>query len=271
MARKAYALHVAHVFGHGAQTLQTFSALGCKVLIINDKKVSNGPRGHREARAWRAGDGTSRALRPARFVRAALGLWVLLLLLSGCASPVAIDDLDRAPRPTSADEQLADVYRALDGTWRGEFRMYVEPDGQPHGERPTEFSAQLFARLDLTGTIDVQQTYTSESPYFQRVEIVDSYPDGHTVRSRGVNKVQDGKMWCVVRKPDDLVVHHGSTGGPHTIIWQRERVEPKAIEYFRETVEADAYQISGWGYYGADDPALAPRMYFDATYRRIVQ
>jgi len=184
---------------------------------------------------------------------------------------VAVSDIETAPTPTKADGEYADVYKALDGTWRGEFKIYVrddQPDGpsQPKDLEPAMWALDAF-RLDQT--IQVEQRYVSESPTFQRVTITDTYADGRVVTSKGVNKVQDGKMWCVVKKPDDLVIHEGSRQGEDTIIWSRNRDQPRAVEYFVETVGPKTYTIMGWGYYGADDPARAPRMFFESTYRRV--
>jgi hypothetical protein len=81
--------------------------------------------------------------------------------------------------------------------------------------------------------------------------------------------VQDGKMWCVVHKPDDTVIHEGSTDGPETIIWQRNEQRPQRIEYFRETVKEDSYTIIGWGYYEGDDPTLMPKYWFFGDYKRV--
>ena len=75
-------------------------------------------------------------------------------------------------------------------------------------------------------------------------------------------------MYCVVKKPDDLVIHDGSTDGPDTIIWTRSREKPQAIETFRETVEAETYTIVGWGFYTGDDASKTPKYYFEATYER---
>jgi hypothetical protein len=206
---------------------------------------------------------------------------VLVGLLSlGCMAcerhrvgdPVAIEETSRAPVVTSADEAYAGVFEPLDGVWRGRFEVWVDSGGQPNGPaKPREFDLdQIAARESVTlqTTIDVTQTYVSESPYFQRVSIVDRYEDGRVVESSGVNKVQDGMLWCVVDKPDDLVVHRGEFVPEHTIIWSRDRTSPKAIEYFREVVEADVYTIEGWGYYGSDDPSRAPRMWFRSRYER---
>lgn len=185
---------------------------------------------------------------------------------------VAIENIDTAPAVSPGDERYADVYRPLDGRWRGKFRVYVDTRGQPDGPpRPTDLDPERWTKppFRLSSTLQVEQRYDSESPYFQRVTIEDTYPDGRVVRSHGVNKVQDGEMWCVVDKPDDLVIHEGELEGDHAIIWSRDRRSPRAIEWFRETVADDTYTIVGWGYYGDDDPTKAPRMYFHAEYRRI--
>ena len=122
--------------------------------------------------------------------------------------------------------------------------------------------------LKLIDHLDVTQVYTSESPYFQRVTITDTFKDGNVAVSKGVNKVEDGKMWCIVHKPDKVVVHEGATEGSNTIIWSSNETSPQVIEYFQETVEAERYEIVGWGYYEGDDPKLSPRLWFYAEYER---
>jgi hypothetical protein len=123
--------------------------------------------------------------------------------------------------------------------------------------------------------IEVEQSYVSETPYFQRVTIKDTYrnPAGETriIESRGANKVQDGKLWCVVVKPDETVVHQGHLADNRTIVWQRDLRQPLKIEYFRETVGDDTYAIVGWGYYGKDDPTRSPRYWFQAAYQRVLE
>ena len=200
--------------------------------------------------------------------------WVVLaiVLVSACSgSQVAVDDLQNPPKPSDSDAQYKDAYRMLDGTWKGTFNIYVDTRGQTDGPaRPESFDPELWgsAPYKLSSSIDVTQVYTSESPYFQRVKITDRYPNGDVVESEGVNKVQDGKLYCVVKKPDDLVIHDGVLEGADTILWQRDRMSPKAVEFFRETVSGDTYRIVGWGYYGSDDVTKAPRMFFDASYER---
>ena len=45
---------------------------------------------------------------------------------------IAIDDLQRAPVVGSADAQHRDVFKLLDGEWRGRFLIYV--DGRGYGD-----------------------------------------------------------------------------------------------------------------------------------------
>lgn len=192
-----------------------------------------------------------------------------------CGVSNKIDDISYAPKVVEADEQYADVYKPLDGNWKGIFKIYED---QSRGKRSENDLKNLTVdhlrrpSLKLSNTVEVEQTYTSESPYFQRVEIKDTYTneDGETTNavSEGVNKVQNGKMWCVVKKPDETVIHEGNTEGEHTIIWQRSEQKPQKVEYFKETVEETVYEIIGYGYYDGDDLELSPRYWFYGKYEK---
>lgn len=163
------------------------------------------------------------------------------------------------------------VFKGLDGKWEGTFYVYSDTRGQQKGNvQPKKISYELLQELPLKTdlTIAVTQIYKSENPFFQRVEITDRY-DGKVVKSSGVNKVVDGKLLCIVDKPDEQVVHNGSTDGNQTIIWERDIREPLKIEYFRETVTPESYTIIGWGYYGEDDPELSPKTWFFGDYKRL--
>ena len=73
-------------------------------------------------------------------------------------------------------------------------------------------------------------------------------------------------MWCVVKKPEELVVHQGLTKATNTIIWYSEN--EKKSEYFKEIVSTQFYEIIGWGYYGGDDRNMAPRLWFYEKYEK---
>ncbi|MCH2081906.1 MAG: hypothetical protein MK226_05910 [Saprospiraceae bacterium] len=198
----------------------------------------------------------------------------LLLSVQACTqSKIAVDNIEQAPKVQDADKAYADVYKALDGQWKGQFYIYndtslVAKDGNILND--ISLSSLQRPSLKQVNVIEVEQVYSSDSPYFQKVEITDFYPEkNERVKSVGVNKVQDGKMWCVVHKPDDTVIHEGSMDGPETIIWQRNEQSPQRIEYFRETVRADSYTIIGWGYYEGDDPTLMPKYWFFGDYKRV--
>ncbi len=202
--------------------------------------------------------------------------YVYILFLScihsSCQDKVAIDNIDTVPDTQQKDQYYADVFKILDGTWNGQFIIYEDQQQVPKQEIDLKnISVSNLSKngLQQINSIKVEQIYTSINPYFQRVTITDFYPDnGQKIVSKGVNKIQDGKMWCVVKKPDETVIHTGSTQGANTIIWQREEKTPQKIEYFKETVSTDFYEIIGWGYYQGDDPKLSPPLWFYAKYKR---
>jgi hypothetical protein len=189
-----------------------------------------------------------------------------------CGQSQDVLNVDQPPKVVAADEKFADVYKILDGVWKGEFIIYE--DTQLEKKRKVDLknlSIENIKAADLkeVNRIHVTQTYTSETPYFQRVKIEDYYPNtGKTEVSQGANKVQNGKMWCVVYKPNDTVVHEGSIPSKNTIIWQSSQKSPVKIEYFQEEVSEEFYEIIGYGYYSGDDPKLSPKLWFYSRYER---
>ena len=197
-------------------------------------------------------------------------LFFLFLLFNlSCNAQVEINNIKDAPKVIDADKAFADVYKPLDGTWKGTFLVKQDdnPVKKPKNLQDTNVMLKFIEISKTVNTIHVTQVYTSESPYFQKVSITDYYPDsGKTEESKGVNKIQDGKMWCVVHKPNDTVIHEGSTPNKETIVWQSNKSE--RIEYFYETVTKDYYEIIGYGYYGNDDTSLSPKLWFYGKYER---
>lgn len=199
---------------------------------------------------------------------------VLLFLSATCNQKIEIDNITDAPEVTPADEQYANVYQPLDGKWKGTFKIFEDQDRKPANEvdlQDISINNIKKPSLKMVNSIEVEQTYKSESPYFQSVQISDTYEENgaiKTIESKGVNKVQNGEMWCVVHKPNETVIHEGNTEGEHTIIWQSNRKQPQKIEYFRETVETNTYEIVGYGYYEGDDTSLSPKLWFYGRYER---
>lgn len=197
----------------------------------------------------------------------------LSLSTTGCAQVDEIDNIKTAPTVVKADEAFANVYQPLDGTWQGVFSIYEDP-------KPPQLDKNQLIKLtkdqatdkrfNKSYEINVTQVYTSESPYFQRVKITDYNPKTkETEISHGVNKIQNGEMWCVVHKPSGTVIHEGSTDGPSTIIWQSQQDKPLKVEYFYESISNDTYEIIGYGYYDKDDTKLMPRLWFYGSYDKV--
>lgn len=183
---------------------------------------------------------------------------VVWLLVSGCEDP-----LRRGP-VTAEDQPHADVFKSLDGEWTGVFYRYEDTLFLTHPSSPDDLSD--WSGKVLRDSLTVIQVYVSESPYFQRVTITDKYQDRDEV-SVGVNKVEAGELWCIVKKPDEWIRHKGRRVGTNTIVWTRDERSPLKKEYFYETVTDSSYTIVGWGYYGEDDVDRGPRTWFKATYR----
>ncbi len=191
---------------------------------------------------------------------------------SSCQNKIAIDNIHTIPDIAKENQPYANVFKILDGVWKGQFLIFEDQKRLPKDKielKNISHSSLQKDGLKQINSIDVEQIYTSESPYFQKVTITDLYPNtGQKIVSKGVNKIQDGQMWCVVKKPDETVVHKGTAEGNHTIIWQRDEKNPQKIEYFKEIVSDNFYEIIGWGYYQGDNPKLSPRLWFYAKYER---
>lgn len=194
----------------------------------------------------------------------------MITVFFSCNKRSAIENIEIVPEVTKADMDFKDVFKKLDGTWKGTFNIYEDQNPVASGAIELEnltVAAVKRAGLKLKSSLKVMQTYTSETPYFQRVQIVDFYPDTYEeMVSKGVNKVQDGKLWCVVKKPNETIVHQGKTKGDNTIIWSSDTKEKK--EYFYETVSEQTYEIIGWGYYGNEDRSLSPPLWFYGKYSK---
>jgi hypothetical protein len=202
---------------------------------------------------------------------------VISFFLISCKSENTNREIDiTAENLTEEDLKFKDVFKSLEGKWKGQFFIYYDINGQKVGNsqpKDINYSILMKLSLELRGVIEVEQKYTSASPYLQFVEIKDSHlkKDGNlkVSESNGVNKVENGRLVCIVNKPGEEVMHTGTLLDINTIIWQRNVKDPFRIEYFKETVRDDSYVIVGWGYYGKDDPKLSPRTWFYGDYKRV--
>ncbi len=199
-------------------------------------------------------------------VESKLLFYLSILIIS--FSCQGIDAQDDHPDPN-----LADVYKPLDGTWKGKFYIYELPEAQDQKRSiPKKLTLEYFYSLPLqvVDSVTVTQKYASSSPYYQTVVIEDSYYDEagneKIIQSKGVNKVKGKSLLCIVNKPDETVIHQGTLPSPNTIIWQRKEKAPLKIEYFKETVRSNTYDIIGYGYYGEENPRKNPKTWFKSQY-----
>lgn len=182
----------------------------------------------------------------------------VVIVLNACRSSVPVADIEQIPEVTEVDRQYKGIYAKLDGTWQGTFTIYrASQEADPDDYRSAEKIKQYISDRQpaQTESISVTQQYESLTPYFQKVVITDRYRENgikKTVVSEGVNKVQNGQLYCVVKKPSETVVHRGSIPEKNAIVWQRDLKNPVKKEFFYETVSGEVYEIYGWGIYNKE-------------------
>ncbi|MEO0900337.1 MAG: hypothetical protein AAFY71_28265 [Bacteroidota bacterium] len=197
-----------------------------------------------------------------------------LSLCFSCKTPSSTYNNSDENTASSPDSALAYVYKAWDGHWKGQFLVLNPSDGQVATTAQPQITSleELKAiKMDTSLVIDVQQWYESTSPFYQSVRIEDRYlqnGEPTLVKSSGYNVVKGDTMLCVVNKPDEQVIHQGQHLGDGIILWGRSLKDPLKIEYFYEVATDSTYSIVGWGYYGDDNPALSPGMFFYGQYRK---
>jgi Tfp pilus assembly protein PilP len=198
---------------------------------------------------------------------------IAALLLLGCNSRDS--DIKNNVAKTNGEQKYANVFKPLDGIWEGEFNVYIDTLGQRAGlaqPKEIDFDSVKKSSLKLQSVIKAKHIYKSVDPFRQDGEIIDiiikSDGSADTIISKATNYIENGKLKCVVHKPDETVIHDGEYLGNNTIVWQRKTNNPLKIEYFKEIVIDNHYKIIGWGYYGKDDPNLTPRIWFYADYER---
>ena len=198
---------------------------------------------------------------------------LLVCLMWSCSSSKKTTADLSPPKFTSGDEIYKDVFKKLDGMWRGQFIIYQDDNPIEASEVDlSKISMEDLEALDLKeiNRIEVRQQYSSVNPYFQKVEIEDKdLGSGELMVSKGVNKVENGKLICVVQKPGEVIIHEGKVPEKGTIIWFSEQKNPLKKEYFIETVDDEFYEIVGYGYYEGHDLNLTPRLYFYAKYAKV--
>ena len=198
--------------------------------------------------------------------------FLLFFIMWSCSSSKQTTADLSPPIFKTGDEIHKDVFKKLDGIWKGAFIIYEDDNPVDAAEVDlSRITLKDIEALDLKeiNRIEVRQKYTSVNPYFQKVEIEDKdLNSGAMIVSKGINKVENGKLVCVVQKPDEVIVHEGMVPEEGTIIWFSEQKKPLKKEYFVEKVDDEYYEIVGYGYYEGHDLDKTPQLYFYALYKK---
>lgn len=201
--------------------------------------------------------------------------FILVFLIIGCNSNKSNQKII-SDTSIKKNTNYANIFKPLDGTWESKFYIYEDTLGQREGTaQPIDISYEYLQTLPLKlkSIVEAKHIYKSETPFLQRGEIIDTYIDAegnkYEAISTAINKIENGKISCIVKKPNETIIHQGEYVGDNTIIWHRNVKDPFRIEYFKETVDSQHYRIVGWGYYGNDDPVLTPRTWFYADYIQV--
>lgn len=121
---------------------------------------------------------------------------LILLFLVGCN------------QKQNNEKYYANVFLPLDGTWEGEFKVYIDTLGQREGMfQPKEINFDSIKKLSLKlqSVIKAKHIYKSVTSNRQEGEIIDilTNSDGSvdSIKSKAINLVKNGKLKCIVTKP----------------------------------------------------------------------
>lgn|GEM_PF-4367578 len=202
--------------------------------------------------------------------------WILCLVLvwgCGSADPESVkqptmSELLAPPVMTAVDKPHADIFVPLDGMWEGRVRTYRHVKGQQPGARTLIGPAKLAqAPYELVNTADVRRIAVSDGPIFQRVETTERSPTG-TVRASGGQKVLNGKMWRVAKRPDRVVIEWGTKPAANVFQWVEYDDKGTQIARYDEVLTGDTLVIAGWALGPQDDPSKGPGHYLAGELRK---
>ena len=200
----------------------------------------------------------------------------LVVLLACEASVVAVEDISKVPTVTTADEAFADVFKPMEGKWVGELKFFEDLSPSERNMDILEHPSTGYLRtpsMKLQGRAKVERSYQSESPYFQRVQVKETYYDEadvtlETSEYEGVQKVQNGKLWAISKIAADSTVVLKGTPIQDGFAWKRSALRPKMQEYFEARTKSNVHEILGFAYRKGDDRKKMPRYWYYERYER---
>ncbi len=197
-------------------------------------------------------------------------------LLLACDPEVAVEQIDYAPSTEKKDEAFAEAFHFLEGNWEGQVKVFEDLLPATRTRKnlaPLDMSYLRMPGLKLQRIASATRSYTSKNPYFQRVQIQESYydEDGNPLGEQaysGVHKVQKGKLWSVLEKNDTLYVMQGNNRNRGGIFWEAQRQLPEAMDYQEIFVQNGVLEMIGYAYDAENNRAAAPRFWYYGRYEK---
>jgi hypothetical protein len=199
---------------------------------------------------------------------------LVIALLSGCAKPVAVDDIVKEPKHVPADSAFQGKMSPWDGIWQGQSLTYEDFGGQKEGTTPPsspDMFESLVLQLAVSKSVGLTAQFISVSPFFQKTVLEESVEkNGALVKDqyRGIRKVQDGKLLWVVHRAGAASVMEGEAPSENRLVWRRKSADGRVTETRYETLKDGAIHVTGWFYGEGDDTSRAPRFWVRATLKR---
>lgn len=203
---------------------------------------------------------------------------IALFSLLACQSKVAIENMDTAPSIEKSDEKFENVFQFLEGQWEGQLKVFEDLSPTKRNKKVLNQLDMSYLRnpsLKLQRIANVQRSYQSESPYFQRIEIQETYYDEEgkeleQLAYKGVNKVQKGNLWSVLQgRGDTLTLRAGKKRKDDGISWKHSEKSPYRMDYVEEKRQENILELIGFAYQPGDNPKLMPRFWYYGRYERV--
>lgn len=164
------------------------------------------------------------------------------------------------------NEQLANVFKKFDGTWKGNYVTIKDIDPLLRTSLDLENLKLEYVTkpgLTLMNNLEAEHVFTSKTPYLQELSFYDFYPkDKKTSTSDGTNKVENGRIYRTVKNLNETITYEGMVKNDSTLIWRFRQDKPQKIEYYQETVSGNFIEVIGYTYDELERLDLGPKTWF---------
>ena len=173
---------------------------------------------------------------------------------------------------STADEKLANVFKKLDGTWKGNYVTIKDIDPILRTSIDLENLVLEYVTkpgLTLINNLEGEHVLSSKSPYLQEFSFYDFYPKEKKTRvSTGANKVENGKIYRVIKNEKETITLNGTIKNDSTLTWSFQQDVPQRIEFYQETISDKFIEVIGYSYDELDRLDLGPRKWYYGKFVR---